>query len=173
VRTYVRDADGRDGLLFLTMEATQPLTLAARPTLGLGYTLARMRVSRRGADVGYASHRLWPGNPQAHLRMVVTVGPALANQARTPFDDWLTGRWRAYSFVRGRLLMTPVEHEPWPLHTATAHLHDDRLVGAPGLPPPTAPPVVHYAPGVAVRLGRPSVRPSLIASRNHANSRRR
>lgn len=155
VRTYVRDADGRDGLLFLTLEASQPLMLSGRPALGLGYTLARMRVSRRGTDVGYASRRLWPRNPVARLRLVVATGAPMSEQERMPFDDWLTGRWRAFSRVRGRLLATPVEHEPWPLHHATVPVPDTRLLVACGLPQPAAAPIVHYAPGVTVRMGVP------------------
>lgn len=155
VRTYVRDHQGRDGLLFLTLEAAMPLTLLARPAIGIGYTWARMRVSRRGGDVGYASRRSWPPNAEARLRLVVTVGEAIADEQRTPLDDWLTGRWRAFSEVRGQLLSTPVEHEPWPLHRATAPLPDSRLVEACGVPRPAGEPVVHYAPGVTVRLGAP------------------
>lgn len=153
VRTYVRDGEGRDGLLFLTLEASQPLTLLGRPGLGLGYSWARMRVSRRGTDVGYASRRRWPRNPQARLRLVVSVGDPIV--APHPFDVWLTGRWRAYTRGHGRLLMTPVEHEPWPLHHAEAHLADGGLLSACGLPPPAGVPTVHYSPGVDVRLGLP------------------
>ena len=32
--------------------------------------------------------------------------------------DWLTGRWRAWSSVNGRLMVVPVEHEHWPLVNA-------------------------------------------------------
>lgn len=155
VRTYVRDRHGRDGLLFFTLEASQPLTLVARPTIGIGYSLARMRVSRRGGDVGYASRRLWPRNELARLRLVVTVGEALSEQEESVFDVWLTGRWRTFSQQHGRVWSTPVEHEPWPLHRADASLPDPRLLIACGLPPPVGAPVVHYAPGVSVRLGAP------------------
>ena len=156
VRTYVRDAEGRDGLLFLTLEAAQPLALAARPAIGIGYTLASMRVSRRGSDVGYASRRIWPRNPAARVRMVVTAGDPVPLDEQTAFDVWLTGRWRAYSERWGRLLSTPVEHGPWPLHRATVQPADSRLVVACGLPAPAGEPVVHYAPCVDVRLGMPN-----------------
>lgn len=156
VRTYVRDGEGRDGLLFLTLEAAQPLALLARPAVGIGYTLATMRVSRRGGDVGYASRRTWPRNPQARVRMVVTVGDELPLDQQSDFDVWLTGRWRAFSHRWGQLFSTPVEHEPWPLHRATVAPADSRLVRACGLPAPAGDPVVHYAPAVNVRLGAPN-----------------
>lgn len=112
VRTYVRDGAGRDGLLFLTLEAAQPLALLARPAIGIAYTWACMRVSHRGGDVGYASRRRWPRDPAARLRLVVTVGDPIADEDRTPLDDWLTGRWRALSRRGGLLLATPVTTSP-------------------------------------------------------------
>jgi hypothetical protein len=41
------------------------------------------------------------------------------------------------------------------LHRAQAGVVDDRLVAAAGLPQPQEPPLVHYSPGVDVRIGRP------------------
>ncbi|WP_268904126.1 DUF2071 domain-containing protein [Candidatus Frankia alpina] len=46
-----------------------------------------------------------------------------------------------------------VWHQPWPLHRADLLDVDDHLLTAAGLPQPTGAPLVHYSPGVNVRIG--------------------
>ncbi len=155
VRTYVRAPDGLDGLLFLTLEASRAATLAARTSIGIGYAWGDMQMTRSPQRVEYRTRRRWPANPDAHSHHIVDIGEPLPVDQQTPFDHYLTGRWRAYSRRWGRLFRTPVEHEPWPLHGASSPLVEDRLVASCGLPPPEGEPLVHYAPGVDVRLGAP------------------
>ncbi|QVI60073.1 DUF2071 domain-containing protein [Nocardioides faecalis] len=58
----------------------------------------------------------------------------------------------------GRLLVTPVEHEPWPLRRASLRSLDQNLTDSVGLPGLDEPALVHYSDGVKkVRLGRPAV----------------
>ena len=154
VRTYVRSPDGLDGLLFLTLEAAQPLTVMARPSIGIAYSWAQMSI-RSSDTVTYTTRRRWPPQPAAVSRHVVRPGAAIADKDRTEFDDWLTGRWRAYSRRGGVLFRTPVEHEPWPLQRAELLDIDDGLIASCGLPAPSGEPVAHYSPGVTVRLGLP------------------
>ncbi|MPZ73791.1 MAG: DUF2071 domain-containing protein [Nitriliruptorales bacterium] len=155
VRTYVRGPDGRDGLLFLTLEASRLPTLLARPTIGIRYAWARMRLTRRPGSVEYRTQRRWPRRPAAVSQHTVEIGTPIDAAKLTPFDHYLTGRWRAYSRRWGRLFSTPVEHQPWPLQHATVPELVDGLVAACGLPAPDGEPVVHYAPAVDVRLGAP------------------
>ena len=150
VRTYVRAPNGTDGLLFLTLEAARLGMLAARPALGIGYTWAKMSIDCAGDEVQYRTRRRWPP-ALASSRHDVAVGSPIAEP--TEFDAYLTGRWRAYSRRWGRLLVTPVHHEPWPLHTARLATLEDSLIQACGVPRPAGEPVVHYSPGVSVRLG--------------------
>ena len=150
VRTYVRTPDGTDGLLFLTLEAARLPMMLARPTIGVGYTWADMAIDCAGDQVRYRTRRRWPP-ALASSRHDIEVGEQIA--APSAFDAYLTGRWRAYSRRWGRLLVTPVHHEPWPLHRARLARLDDSLVQSCGIPVPTGEPVVHYAPGVDVRLG--------------------
>ncbi|HUY47458.1 MAG TPA: ATP-binding cassette domain-containing protein [Streptosporangiaceae bacterium] len=58
--------------------------------------------------------------------------------------------WAGYSqrFARAA-------HQPWPLYRARALAVDDGLVTAAGLPAPDGEPLVHYSPGVDVRIGLP------------------
>lgn len=157
VRTYVRDARGRDGLWFFTLEAARLVSVLADPIIGISYAWADMAVSCRGQEVRYASRRRLPFNRQARTRLGVEYGRPLPPHEQSDFDHYLTGRWQAYSARRGHLYATPVEHEPWPLHQAATTLLDDGLVAACGLPIPTEAPIVHYAPAVNVSLGVPRV----------------
>ena len=48
--------------------------------------------------------------------------------------------------------MASAQHDPWPLyHAEVVHL-DEQLVRAAGLPDPQGPPLVHWSPGVEVRI---------------------
>jgi uncharacterized protein len=153
VRTYVRDGSGRDGLLFLTLECARFVTTVARPALGLPYSWAQMAVDPQAQGARYTSRRRWPRDPTADLDLRVEVGAPIDEPA--PLDDWLTGRWRAFTGRDTVRTCVAVEHEPWPLRSATvAHLRGG-LVAATGVPAPAGEPVVHFSAGVDVRLGRP------------------
>jgi len=153
LRTYVRGPDGRDGLWFLSLDiGSAALAAAIRAAVGAPYHAARMTVEQHGGTVTYTGSRGRSG-PRYRLR----VHPG---EQRTPsdFDIWLTGRWRAYTTHLGRLLVTPVEHEPWPLRQASLEVLEQDLTDAVGLDGLAEPPLVHFSDGVRdVRLGRPAV----------------
>src|SRR2546423_2369283 len=151
VRTYVRDGRGRDGLWFMSLDVDAlPMALAARAFYWVPYHWANMEV-HEGATVTYASRRRALGSA-AHD---IVVRPGAALSGTTDFVDFLTGRWRAFTRIATRLMVTPVEHQPWPLHEAAVeHLEQDLLAAA-GLPDPEGPALVHFSPGVDVRLGPP------------------
>jgi uncharacterized protein YqjF (DUF2071 family) len=74
-------------------------------------------------------------------------------------EEFLTARWGLHAaWYGGRTLYLPNEHPRWPLHRATLlHLEED-LIHAAALPAPRSGPVsVLYSPGVAVRMGVPTV----------------
>ena len=147
LRTYVRRADGRDGIWFLSIDVASPVMLAAR-AVGAPYRLGSLRVSGDGETVSYAGRRV---GGRVSYRLRVRPGEPLRPTER---DVWLTSRWRAYTRRLGRVWETPVEHEPWPLAGAAVDGLEQTLTGAAGLPSPLGEPVVHFSPGVAhVRLG--------------------
>jgi uncharacterized protein len=154
-RTYVRDADGKDGLWFFSLDITRlPAALAARALYWVPYQWAAMRVEE-GPQVVYRSRRRGPTGSGAGHHIAVRPGPALSDPAREGLVDFLTGRWRAFTRIAGRLATVPVQHQPWPLFEAEVqHLEEDLLAAA-GLPVPHGPPLAHYSPGVDVRLGPP------------------
>jgi uncharacterized protein YqjF (DUF2071 family) len=51
--------------------------------------------------------------------------------------------------------MAAVEHEPWPLQQATLVSLEETVRRAADLPDDAASPLVHYSPGVRVRVGAP------------------
>lgn len=168
VRTYVRGPDGNDGLWFLSLHCPRRAVVAVLRPLGLPYRLAAGRHER---DDGVRRYRFGgPGAPGSKgtrlLGVDVTVGDPLTRQERTPLVEALTGRWNAYCGRAGRLLRVPVEHEPWPLHHATAGVHGE-LLDRPGTGLLSGDPWVHFSPGVHARIGPPA----LVGERVPATSR--
>lgn len=153
LRTYVRGPDGRDGLWFLTIDVgSTALAATLRAAVGAPYHGSRMSVGRDGRTVTYTSSRR--RSPEVH-RLEVEPGGATAP---SDIEVWLTSRWRAYTRHLGRLLVTPVEHEPWPLRRARLLSLEQNLTDSVGLPGLGAPTLVHHSEGVEkVRLGRPVV----------------
>jgi uncharacterized protein YqjF (DUF2071 family) len=152
LRTYVRGPDGRRGLWFLTIDAgSAAFAAAARAAVGAPYHHADMSVETHGDTVTYTGSR--SGAPESY-RIEVRPGEKIAP---TDLETWLTSRWRAYTVHLGRLLVTPVEHEPWPLRAAALESGEQNLTDSVGLHGLSDPPLVHFSDGVQnVRLGRPS-----------------
>ena len=158
LRTYVRAPDGEDGLWFFSLEAARlPFVLAARSLYGVPYVWASMRIERPEERVRrWESRRRWPGSTGALVDVTLEAGEPIPEGDITEKDMWLTGRWRAYSVhpVAG-LLTTDVGHPPWPLHRARVRHLEETVLAAAGLPPRADPPLVHFSPGVDIRLGLP------------------
>ena len=152
VRLYSVDDAGRHGVLFRSLEtarlAVVPVT---RIGLGVPYTWAKMRTTRRGQEITYESVRRWPRRG-LRSRLSITVGAVVAP---TPLEVWLTARWGAHTRKAGRTWWIPNEHEPWPLHTAEIVELTDELVEASGVPPAGDRLRALFSPGVRTRFGRP------------------
>ena len=149
-RTYVRAPNGRDGVYFLKIEAVSALmTYGTRLAAGVRYELGNLSVVEHSGRISYGGARR---DGTCSYRVDVTPGQPLTSPA--PRDVWLTGRWRAYSWHLGRLLETPVEHEPWPLSSATLDGMHETLTTCMGLPQASEDRVVHFSEGVRhVRIG--------------------
>jgi uncharacterized protein YqjF (DUF2071 family) len=156
VRTYVRSADGESGIWFFSLDAARlGAVVVARTTYRLPYFWSRMRLERDGTSVRYECRRRWPGPGGARSVVQVEIGDPFASEELTPLDHFLTARWALYSAPRSGLHHARAFHDPWPLHHAEATQVDDQLIAAAGLPTPTGPPLVHWSPGVDVRIGWP------------------
>ena len=151
VRLYSVDDAGRHGVLFLSLE-TERLAVVPVTRLGLGvpYTWAKMRVSRREDVISYSSVRRWP---RRGLRSTLTVVVGDAVEP-TPLEIWLTARWGAHTRKSDRTWWVPNEHWQWPLHAAEiVELRDD-LLAASGVRPAGDRLRALYSPGVRARFSR-------------------
>jgi uncharacterized protein YqjF (DUF2071 family) len=154
VRTYVRGPDGRRGIWFLSLDVPRLAAVAtARATYRLPYCWSRMRLRHDGPEVRYESNRRWPAGDASSL-VVVDVGNDLAPGEATELEHFLTARWGLYSWLRRGLAYAPVEHRAWPLRRASLLELRDTMTRAAGLEV-TGDPLVHFSPGVEVRIGRP------------------
>ena len=150
LRTYVRGPDGRDGLWFLSLDIGNPaLAATLRAATGAPYHFGRLTVTHEEDTVSYEGSRVGArASYRVKLRLQEEVAPS-------ELEIWLTSRWRAYTRHLGKLLVTPIEHEPWPLQRAGVfHLEED-LTAAVGLHV-DGPALVHFSKGVRhVRVGAP------------------
>lgn len=153
VRTYVRGPDGVPGVWFLSLDAARTdAVITARATHRLPYMRARMHTDVDGPMVRYRGARRWPHQP-ARMQATVRVGPAIPPQHITDLEDFLTARFCLYSLRGGTLLRAWAAHQPWPLHRAELIALEQSLVRAVGLADPAGAPLVHFSPGVTVRVG--------------------
>lgn len=156
VRTYVRDREGRPGIWFLSLDAARLGAVAtARTTYRLPYFWSSMRLAEAGGEISYACRRRWPGPRGTASRVKIRVGVPFGAGELDERDHFLTARWVLFSVAGSRCRFARAWHEPWPLHRAHVVELDDRLVATAGLPQPSGEPLVHYSPGVDVRIGRP------------------
>jgi hypothetical protein len=156
VRTYVRDENGRSGVWFFSLDAARAGAVAvARGAYRLPYFWSAMSVRRQGDVVEYHSRRRFPGPRGARCDAVVEVGAAYRPGEVTPLEHFLTARWALFSVAGARRRFALAEHSPWPLHHARAVSLHDELLTSDGLPAPTDEPLVHFSPGVPVRISRP------------------
>jgi uncharacterized protein YqjF (DUF2071 family) len=154
IRTYVRGSRGQ-GVWFCSLEITRLLGVAvARALFGVPYTWAEMTIDQTSERIRYSSRRRWPEPRGASSLLEVEIGKRI--EALGELDRFLTSRWATYSTLPGgRLGWVPVDHEPWPLHTAEIRELSESLTEAAGLPLPTSEAIAHYAPGVTARIGFP------------------
>ncbi|MEW9552578.1 YqjF family protein [Nonomuraea sp. NPDC050783] len=153
LRTYARDARGRTGIWFLSLDAARsPAVLGGRAGFGLPYFWSAMAVEAGKGRIRYRCRRRLPG-PGARCDADVETGPPLAEDERDGLAHFLTARFRLFTRVAGRLAAAEVEHPPWPLHHARLARLDQDLIQAAGLPAPAGPAVLHASPGVPVRVG--------------------
>jgi uncharacterized protein len=150
LRTYVIGPGGVDGLWFLTLEVGSALNAVGGRLSGVPYRWAEMSVVRDGAQLVYTSRRRG-GGAAGHRIRAEPGGPLNAGD----LDHHLTGRWRAWVCVAGRLATVPVQHEPWPLERVEVVELEESLRAVHGLPAATEAPLAHFSPGVDARLGGP------------------
>ncbi|WP_369052647.1 YqjF family protein [Kineococcus terrestris] len=141
VRLYSRDAAGRRGVVFRSLDADRlAVVLGARTAFGLPYRFARMHRARRGDEVGWATTR------PVRSRVVVRARPELVDDDGP--DDvatFVTARYGLHTVRAGRTWWIANEHEEWPLRRADVLDLDDELLAAAGFPGLASRPPDHVA----------------------------
>jgi hypothetical protein len=152
VRTYVR-CNGQPGVWFFSLDVNRFLpALVARTTYLLPYCWGSAHHHRDGDVLSTDVQRRWPS--KSSTKISISVGNAIENPDDTAV--FLSARWGLYSKgFRGSLRYAPVDHEKWPLYSATLLDLDDSLVTSAGLRAPLGEPHVMFSPGVSVRVGLP------------------
>lgn len=172
VRTYVRRNGTEPGVWFFSLDAANPLPVAAaRLAWALPYYCARMHLCDRPqraagvtADdaarrIEYRSDRVscgWERGAQREGRCRATyevVGAATAS--KSALETFLIERYLLYACRGGKLWSGRVRHSPYPLRPVRLLSYEETLLAASGIKRPGAAPLVHYSPGVDVAIEAP------------------
>ncbi|MFJ4693012.1 YqjF family protein [Streptomyces sp. NPDC088766] len=158
VRLYSRDALGRRGVVFRSLDCDRLLpVLAARAAFGLPYRWARVSRQWHGRRLVYRTRGRAHEHPSGRVRVQVsddTVRPR-------PLDEFLTHRWGLHERGPTKTYYLPNAHPVWTFRRCDLLDWDASLLAAAGVPPVRAEPdSVLYAPGVPVRFGTPVALPA-------------
>ena len=153
VRLYSRDAAGRHGVVFLSLDADRLAFVLAARAAGVPYVWSRcrpttMRCTSRGH--GYEVERF-----RGQGKSSFGAYPDMDHRARDGLSLWLTARFGLHTRVGRRVFYLPIAHRPWPLYCAAAAAFEDALVRAAGITVHGPPDSVLYSPGVRTQFGQP------------------
>ena len=143
VRLYV-EADGKPGVWFLSLDATNALAIwAARRFCHLPYFRADMALTRSGDSIDYVSERR-----QSSLVFRGAYRPLDTVYDSVPgtLEHFLTERYCLYAKAPdGRLLRNEVHHAPWPLQAAEAEIFENTMFAPYAIRAQGTQPLLHFA----------------------------
>lgn len=159
VRTYAVAPDGRAGVWFFSLDATNRLAVrAARAWFGLPYFDARIRVERVGASAAgaaghddraalrYSTTRTHRGTPPAAFSGTYHPTGPVALAVPGTLDHWLIERYALFAVDRrGRVGCGEIHHAPWPLQPAAANVTANTMAEPIGLALSGPAPLAHFA----------------------------
>lgn len=160
LRLYVQ-RDGKPGVFFLSLDATNPLAVwAARRFFHLPYLRARISVEEdssggrspgirslgiRYPGIRYDCERLEAPRPMRFRATYAATSDPYESRPGT-LEHWLTERYCLYAqSPDGRLHRAEVHHHPWPLQDAEAEVEADELLEPHGLEVHGPPPLLHFS----------------------------
>jgi len=153
LRLYV-EYEGRPGVFFLSLDATNPLAVwAARRFFHLPYEHAAIDIMPSGEGFTYRSHRR-----DADAVFEGTYAPASGVRASEPgtLEHWLTERYCLYACSpEGDLFRAEVHHVPWPLQDATASISRNTIGRPHGLELEGDPATLHFSRRIDVVVWSP------------------
>ncbi len=148
VRLYV-EAQGKPGVWFLSLDATNPLAVwAARRFFHLPYHRADITLSQDQDTIAYRAQR-----SDKTVEFAADYGPIGSMYESRPgtLENWLTERYCLYArSPDGRLFRNDVHHVPWPLFDAEADIRANTMVLPYGISLPDEPPLLHFSPRLDV-----------------------
>lgn len=157
VRTYVT-IDGKPGVWFFCLEATNPIAVrAARRLFHLPYMDARIELANcdscnTGKWIGYHSRRTHRSEPEAQFEVDYRpIGPTFE---ATPgsIEDFLTSRYCLYSAnSKGDIFRGEIDHPPWELREAQAIVNENTMTDWLGIDLPSTAPLLHFAKTTKVK----------------------
>jgi uncharacterized protein YqjF (DUF2071 family) len=155
LRLYV-ERDGKPGVWFLSLDATQPLAVwAARRFFHLPYYRARMSMEGMPDEIRYASTRLEDPRP-VEFRGRYRPSSEVYEAQPGSLEHWLTERYCLYArSPTGALYRAEVHHLPWPLQRAEAEIERNQLLDPHGLCAEGSPALLHFARQIDVVIWSP------------------
>ncbi|MCL6667847.1 MULTISPECIES: YqjF family protein [Streptomyces] len=153
VRLYSRDAAGRRGVVFRSLDCDRLLpVLTARGAFGLPYRWSRISSQWFDNRLLYSTQRRQGARAGARVWLDVQDEPVAAG----PLEEFLTQRWGLHERFLGRTYYLPNAHPAWSFRRCNLLGWEDDLVAEAGLSRPQGEPVsVLYAPGLPVVFGPP------------------
>ncbi len=146
VRTYVtaRNTDGQQvpGVWFFSLDAERLLpVLGARWLWGLNYIHSRFNITKNDGTTDYTLTRRAHAEQHTHVRW--HRGETLPQSTPGSLEHFLTERYWLFSKRFGKIMGGRIEHEPWPLRTATVEHLDDTLIRSAGFECDSEPLAMH------------------------------
>jgi uncharacterized protein len=123
VRTYVI-RDGKPGVWFFSLDAANPVAVSlARTWFKLPYFNARMKCAEEGKNIIYSSHRTHRNAPGcAFVGTYQPIADVIIPKPGT-LEYFLTARYCLYTADKsGNVYRGEIDHDPWPLQGAEAHI---------------------------------------------------
>jgi uncharacterized protein len=152
VRTYVHLGGADPGVWFFSLDASNPVVVAAaRALFRLPYHHARMEMDVDAGGVDFRSERASSESAIFAARYEPrgrAEAPAVGS-----LEYFLAERYLLYTSADRRLWQAQVHHEPYPLQEARAEVMVEGLVDAAGIERPEGqPPLAHFAREVNVEI---------------------
>jgi uncharacterized protein YqjF (DUF2071 family) len=154
VRTYVVH-EGIPGIYFFSLDANSTLAVGGASTLfHLPYFLADITVEDDGSRVRYRSRRLTEPHP-AFQGDCAPTGLPFEPEPGT-LDYFLTERYCLYTQdSAANPYRVEIQHRPWQLQRAEAHISLNTMAAAAGLRLPSMTPLLHFSRRQDVLTWRP------------------
>ncbi len=145
LRTYVSH-QGNPGVWFLRIDAASELaTQVGRRCFHAPYHHVDATISRGSHPIDFAEHAARGPGPETMLRYEPTGDPIACGE--DSLVDFLTARDCLYTVGRRKVdvLQCDVDHQPWTLYHADAHMELDAFLRSGHVPPPVTRPMMHWA----------------------------